>query len=154
MLKDTLAYDPTVGKFTWKTRAALCVRPGYTAGCLNEQGYIQIRFKKKIYKVHRLVWLFEHGNWPKNNLDHLNGIRSDNRIQNLRECTAKTNCQNYERYRSGNLVGASYHKHVKRWVSRWAFDGKMFYLGYYDTEKEASDAYWQFDKEWNSGFVW
>ena len=66
---------------------------GSVAGCMNNWGYLQVCTKGKTYKAHRLVWLIEKGVWPEE-LDHINGVRTDNRIENLREVSRKENLRN------------------------------------------------------------
>ena len=84
-LKEVLAYDPYSGKFTWKVSLNTKIRAGSAAGCLSPEGYIRITIGGKKYKAHRLAWFYVYGYFPENQVVHLNGARSDNRISNLRE---------------------------------------------------------------------
>ena len=83
-LKELLDYNPETGLFTWNVYNN--IKNKTTAGTFND-GYIQIKIKQKIYQAHRLAWLYVYGEWPKGQIDHINGIRDDNRIENLRDVT-------------------------------------------------------------------
>lgn len=91
---ELLRYDPLTGHLWWKIRASgrKMYRP---AGCLCAfSGYTLIRIDKVLYRAHRLVWLIIYGVFPEKDLDHANGLRSDNRLENLRECNLEQNSQN------------------------------------------------------------
>ncbi|HDS1550738.1 TPA: HNH endonuclease [Stenotrophomonas maltophilia] len=90
---------------------------------------------------HRIVWLLTHGTWPKDQIDHINGVRTDNRPENLRQASALDNQQNLKT-RVDNTSG---YPGVRRSLSRWsaliAHGGKRHYLGNYDTPEQAYAAY-------------
>ena len=93
-LRELLHYDPDTGIFTRKVRTANRVQVGDAAGCQNGHGYLLIMVQSRLYRAHRLAWLHTHGVWPEDQLDHVNRIRTDNRIDNLRAVTNKQNGQN------------------------------------------------------------
>jgi hypothetical protein len=103
VLKAHLLYDPLTGIFTRKISLCNRVSIGDTAGNKNMQGYIAIRILGKLYKAHRLAWLYSYGEIP-DDIDHINGIKFDNRISNLRNCTRKQNSEN-QKLRSTNGSG-------------------------------------------------
>ena len=88
--------DPpkTHGWFRWKISRGNKTKIGDVVGCLGSDGYWSIQIDGKRYNEHRLVWLYQRGKWPKNQLDHINRDRSDNRLINLREATNQQNCCN------------------------------------------------------------
>jgi hypothetical protein len=89
-LQELLEYDRVTGKFKWiKARTGVTV--GSEAGTVRKDGYRQITVNRVIYFAHRLAWLYTYGVWPKDQLDHINADRDDNRIENLQECTHKEN---------------------------------------------------------------
>ena len=131
-LKELLHYSPDSGIFTWKLSTARCIKPGDIAGC-KSLGYIRIRIDGKIYQAHRLAWLYHYGEWPKYGLDHINRIKDDNRIENLRDVDQYENMRN-----TGNpsdntsgIKGISWHKKANKWMARIAVNGKDKHLGLY-----------------------
>ncbi len=131
------------GSLFWKKQPANNVKKGDEAGSLNKYGYKQVRFKKKLFYCHRIIWFLFNGKNPIGQIDHINGIRSDNRIENLRVISNRENCQNKTRHREGKLVGAHFKKNnkTKKWSSSIRINGKLFHIGNFDTEEEANKAY-------------
>ena len=98
--------------------------------------------KGKRCKEHRLIWLYHHGVWPKDQIDHINGVKDDNRIENLRECTHQQNQFNRKSYgKTSPYKGVHWCKRDKRWVAQYKYKSKQYYVGYYETEEEAAEAY-------------
>lgn len=142
ILKELLDYFPLTGIFTRKVAIPYSkVKVGDTAGGTNGEGYTHIGIDGKKYKAHRLAWLYHYGEWPKGQIDHLNGVRTDNRICNLRDVTNRQNSNNKKRHREGHLVGTFFDKRRGTWQARIYVKGKCKYLGTFNTQQEASDAY-------------
>ena len=142
-LKELLHYNPDTGIFNWLVRPTNSVKIGGIAGTLNNQGYIRTRIKGRDYQAHRLAWLYMHKTLPINEIDHINGIRDDNRLINLREAT-KTQCLRNQKIRSDNtsgLKGVSWDKDKEKWVARIQVSGKPKYLGPFTDKHEAHAAY-------------
>jgi hypothetical protein len=110
------------------------------AGWINNDGYRMVKVRGKTMQAHRVVFAMTHGYWPRP-LDHINGIRNDNRPENLREVTYRENGQNRASHRAGRLVGATYNKSERKWISQVRVNGKYKHLGRHQTEKEAHLAY-------------
>ena len=141
-LKQLLNYDPETGKFTWRVSVST-VRTGNTAGTTDPKGYVRIAIDRKVYAAHRLAWLYAHGSWPANEIDHINRQRSDNRICNLREADRSLNCHN-SNIRKDNISGhrgVGWHKHQKKWRARISLSGQMKELGYFKDKESAIAAY-------------
>lgn len=102
-LKELLRYDPDTGNFTWLVRVGGIVTVGNRAGTA-QKGYIRIGLASKGYQAHRLAYLYMTGAWPNAQIDHVNGVRSDNRWQNLREATHSENQCNVSA-QANNAVG-------------------------------------------------
>lgn len=129
-LKSILKYDKDTGVFTWLIRPTISVPVGSIAGYLDKSvGYIKIGFNRKNYLAHRLAWLYCYGEWPENQIDHINHNRIDNRICNLRDVDDfgnRTNTSIYSKNKSG-VHGVTWR--ANRWESKISFKGVTYYLG-------------------------
>jgi hypothetical protein len=143
ILKYHLHYCPETGIFTWLVPAAHRMKPGDIAGWTHKRGYRDIRVLGKIYKVHRLAWLYIYGVWPTKGIDHINGITGDNRIQNLREANNAQNLHN-SKLRKDNTSGyhgVSWSKSHNKWIAKISYRGKERYIGSYSNAEEAAEHY-------------
>lgn len=141
-LKDVLHYDPETGQFTWIKRTAKCVHVGDVAGNVNKFGYCTIGIKAKIYKAHRLAWLYMTGEWPKGLIDHINGDKSDNRFANLRVVDESGNSQNIRKPNIRNKSGyMGVIKYYNQWRANITINNKTQWLGDFATPEEAHAAY-------------
>jgi len=115
---------------------------GDRAGTQNGNGYWHITIKDKIYKAHHLVYLYHNQKLPKM-IDHINHIKNDNRIENLREVTDSENGHNRgtPKNNSSGYKGVSWAKANKKWKSQIRIDNKYIFLGYYSTPELAYEAY-------------
>ena len=139
-LKEHFEYRD--GHLWWVKPRSNRVKIGQQFGrCTN--GYRQGKLKGKNCYEHRLIWLYYHGIWPKDQIDHINGIKNDNRIENLRECTVQQNQFNIKSVSgsSSKYKGVSWNKQRKKWVAGHKYKGKRYDLGRYETEEEAAEAY-------------
>lgn len=142
-LKCLVSYNSETGIFTWKTRPSNRVRVGDIAGTLDSNGYIYIKLDGKRYFAHRLSWLYMYGQWPVADIDHKNGIRNDNRIENLRLATKNENQQNRKlnKNNTSGYMGVYYDQTKNKWVSKINVKSIRKHLGYYDTSEEAYSRY-------------
>lgn len=141
-LRELLNYDPETGEFERRMSVSNRAQAGAKAGCRDRGGYLLVRLDKRLFKAHRLAWLYVHGEWPKGDIDHINGVTSDNRISNLRDVTRRVNLQN-KRVGAGRsgLIGAHWFEHGQCWQSSIRADGKNIALGLFNTAEEAHAAY-------------
>lgn len=142
-LRELLSYDPETGVFCWKTRFSRSDLLGKIAGTETARGYWIISIDGDRYLAHRLVWLYVYGVWPVDQLDHTNGIKTDNRVVNLRESTQAENMQN-KRSKKGDgklNLGAHYVKERGKWVAAITVNRVQKYLGIFKTQEEAHAAY-------------
>lgn len=99
--------------------------------------------KKKTFQLHHVIWFFEHGEWPTQGIDHINGNKTDNRHTNLRQCTTRENIQFYHTSRktSSKYMGVSFYAPQSKWSVVVGNKGKTQYIGRYACEKDAARAY-------------
>lgn len=141
-LKSILRYDPDTGHFTWiKSRRSYLV--GKTAGTIRSDGYVQISIFSNLHLAHRLAWLYIYGEFPENDTDHINHIRNDNSLVNLRSCTRAENNRNSTKRcnNTSGFKGVHWSKCANKWKAEVGHGGKVIYLGIFDCRKEAALAY-------------
>lgn len=141
-IKNYLSYDPLTGIFTrlkiHSNKGSHTRLIGKPTGNKSSNGYIQICVKRKNYPAHRLAWFFVHGVYPDTYLDHINGIKDDNRIENLRLSDPSSNMKN-RRKNNNNSSGANgvYSTESGKWRARIKINGELQNLGTFDTFEEA-----------------
>ena len=131
----------TDGKLLWNIETAK-TKKGTVAGS-NSHGYIEIKYKQKRYLAHRLIWCYAHGKWPSGMIDHIDGNKSNNRIENLRDVSNAVNQQNHQSIRSDNKTGVRgvvYRQSTNRYLVQIRMFGKNKYIGSYKTIEEATAA--------------
>jgi len=120
--RELLHYDMETGVITWRVRSNSRVTAGDVAGYIRSNGYIAIQIDGRLYFAHRLAWFFVMGEWPKNQIDHIDGKKTNNRFANLREATNAENGQNQRKAQSDNkssgLLGVSWHNPSGNWRAR------------------------------------
>ena len=141
-LKELLHYDPETGIFTRLISFSDKAKVGNIMRTKTSHGYIAIRIRRKIYKAHRLAWLYMAGVWPKHHIDHLNHIRDDNRLINLREATYQDNAKNraLNKNNKSGVCGVSWYKTKGKWVAQISDKEKKINLGYFIDKFEAACA--------------
>lgn len=141
-LKEVLIYDKKTGIFRWKVRKSKNIKIGDIAGHIRKDKYIYIRIKPKLYKAHRLAWLYVFGKFPKYEIDHINQIRNDNKIKNLRIVTRKENCKNraIHKNNTSGISGVSWCNKEKKWRANIMGKGIYKSLGYFTNKKNAKRA--------------
>lgn len=142
-LRECFILDRGTGVLTWRKRPAhhfetrrahsLSVSgfAGKVAGRVGNHGYVAVTISGRTYLAHRVVFALIHGRWPVDQIDHINGIRTDNRPRNLREVSNAENARNGRR-RSRNTsghVGVSWDAVNSKWKAEICRDGKRIALG-------------------------
>lgn len=146
LLPKLLDYNEKTGVFTWlkkRGNKGNAIPGGIAGSGRRTGGYWAITIAGRIYMAHRLAWLYVHGQWPMRSIDHINGVRTDNRIENLRECTAAENQQNraiHPKNTSG-VAGVSWSKNAKKWTAFIRAGGKQKNIGLFATKEQAGEAY-------------
>lgn len=141
-LKEILSYDKNTGVFTWIARVANSVKIGDIAGTHDSKGYIQISIKSTLYLAHRLSWLYVNGSFPLENIDHINGIRDDNRLVNLRSVNQLENSKNTKiRFdNKSGVIGVHLHKTTGKYLAYASHNKKMIHLGSFSNIEDAISA--------------
>lgn len=136
--KEKLSYDPETGEFTRIRLNGKNIKTGKK----QHDGYIYVSVDATFYCAHRVAFLLMTGRWPHPFVDHINGIRDDNRWSNLRESSRAMNAQNILRPSRRNSSGFLGVSHMKgRWRATLSIAGKQVWLGLYDTPEQAHQAY-------------
>lgn len=132
-LRELLQYAPETGEFMWRVSHPRA-KAGAIAGATDHYGYVVIRLDGHLYKAHRLAWLYVHGVWPPKNIDHINRVKNDNRMENLRLADQSINMHNVGvrvNSKSG-VAGVTWRADRKKWNARIKVGYKNFNLGLFD----------------------
>lgn len=141
-LRNILNYDPSTGRFSWRVKTSRKVVVGKEAGSTKPSGYVSIRINGQGHYAHRIAWCYVYGVWPTDEIDHINGVRDDNRIANLRQATRKQNMENRVRpLGASGYRGVVWLKANQKWRASIVHNKKNIYLGLFDTAEEASAMY-------------
>lgn len=141
-VREVLDYDPETGIFVWikKPHYKANVRVGMIAGCLDRAGYVLIRIDGQSVRGHRLAWLYVYGYFPIE-VDHRNGVRSDNKLLNLREATRGQNCANRGRPPCNTTGFKGVTRRGQQFVASIKKDRRRYHLGTFTTGEQAHVAY-------------
>lgn len=165
-LNKLFEYDKSTGILYWKYRdiseflnkrtylswnARFSGKEAFTS--VNSDGYKNGSIYRKNYKAHRVIWCMVYGDWPKE-IDHINGIKSDNRIENLRNVDHSINMKNLNKTiaNTSGVTGVGWHKATNKWAAYIRSNGKHKHIGLFNCIKEAEKARIKFEKE--IGFHW
>ena len=148
-LKSYLHYNPETGIFTWLHTRSNRALKGNSAGTISHRGYIHISINGKAYQAHRLAWLYVYGEFPKNDIDHINMVKDDNRIANLRNVSRAENSRNRKisTKNSSGFPGVSFSKIKNRFIAKISIENKLKYLGSAKSAEEAFEYYRKFHNE-------
>lgn len=146
--RELYAYDPETGLIRWRVdrkvgRGRIGAHAGDIAGHINDSGYRNIVINNKHVRAHRVAWAISYGEHPPLGLDHINGIRDDNRLCNLRQATISQNGANLKKpaTNTSGLKGACWSKAAQKWQAQIRVRGQSIYLGLFATADEAHQAY-------------
>jgi hypothetical protein len=138
-----LSYCPETGVFRWRVNRGPMAIAGNVAGSPNTKGYWDIGLGGRLYKAHRLAWLYVFGEWPPHQVDHRDGNRRNNAIANLRLATNQQNQANRgpQRNNTSGHKGVSWHRRERKWVAQMKVNGRKVNLGQYADFERACEAY-------------
>lgn len=141
-LRELLDYNPDTGAFTWRIAPSFRVKVGGMAGVLRPDNRMEIKADKRHYYAHRLAWFYMFGEWPKHEIDHIDGNPSNNQIVNLRDVPMIVNRQNKRQAHRNNKVGMlGVKKHGERFSATIKVNGQATHIGYFSTPELAHAAY-------------
>ena len=155
-LKTLFSYDEETGVFTRKKATCNRVKIGDHFGSFNDQGYLTGRVDSKTYRIHHLAWMYTYGVLPKE-IDHINGVRDDNRIANLRSVEHSENMKNIKKPKTNTsgYMGVCWHPQSSKWRVRFRSKGKYIHGGMFvnilDAVKKRDAMYKQYGFHNNHG---
>jgi hypothetical protein len=137
-LKEILHYDPETGVFTRIKRTSNSVNIGDIVSC-KADGYVCVCAKGKQYRAHILAWFYMTGEWPKDQIDHIDHVRDNNIFNNLREATHQENGKNQSMYsnNTSGVTGVTWFKRDDKWQAQIKANSKNTYLGCFIDKFEA-----------------
>jgi hypothetical protein len=137
-------YDPATGALRWAESRGGTARAGTIAGAVSRYGYRRVGVDGEKYMAHRIAWLMTYGTPPEGDIDHINGLRDDNRIANLREVPRLLNSQNRRAANTSSktgVLGVTRTRNGERFKAQIADRGSITFLGCFDTADQAHAAY-------------
>lgn len=156
-LLECVNYNPDTGLFTCKQRWYKSkYYPGDILGVKSPNGYIQICIDGIPYLAHRLAWLYQYGEIPEQDIDHKDGNRSNNKINNLRKATRTQNLQNQplKPSNTSGFKGVNFNKQKKKYEARIRVNGKRIRLGFFESAEDAGKAYADAAKIYHKEFAY
>jgi hypothetical protein len=156
-LETLVGYDELTGVLTWKidrSNGRMKCKGKQTGSYHKVTGYRYVSIDNKRYLEHRLIWLLKTGSFPKNQIDHINGIRSDNSWVNLRDVDNATNTQNQKKPKKNNTTGfMGIVRNGKGFSARILANGIGKYLGTFKTAEEAHEVYMKAKIQLHQGYI-
>ena len=143
-LRQRLSYDTETGGLMWLENLNFSKRwnsryPGTDAGTINPRGYFRVSINDHVYQAHRIIWAIHYEEWACNEIDHIDGNKLNNKIDNLRCVSRVENSRNVSipKHNTSGVMGVSWHKQRKKWTVRIKRDGVYHYLGLFVNFNEA-----------------
>lgn len=159
-MRKVISYDHETGVLTWKVNISNSMPAGSTAGSLTAKGYINIIFQGMSYKAHRTAWVLFNSKQIRQGyeIDHVNGIKSDNRIANLRQVSHRTNLENLQHAVAGSETGVlgvtrCMSSKLNPYKTQIRANGKIKYLGVFPTKEDAHAAYLEAKRKFHAGYI-
>lgn len=152
-LREEVHYNSETGIFKWR-KGKRGRKANGIAGSLEPNGYVRICIDYKKYPAHRLAWLYVHGYMPENEIDHINRVRNDNRICNLREVSRLCNIRNcsVSKDNTSGITGVNYVENwgpKGKWRATIAINKNRIVLGAFDEKVDAAKVRWEAEKHYN-----
>jgi len=139
-LDKMFAYDPQTGIVTRRIARGNRAK-GSIVGSVSTHGHLNVSIDGGMTGVHRVAWALYYGHWPDRDIDHKNGVPSDNRICNLRLATVSENLANSKMYASNTSGFRGVRVQGRQIIARVRVRGKLLYLGQFNSKEAAHEAY-------------
>lgn len=156
-LRKILEYNPATGKLFWRERSVEFFNDGKQSAQHNcaawngrfankeaftadhNEGYRQGRIFSRVYLAHRVIWAMVYGEWPEEQIDHINGVRDDNRIENLRAVTNQENGKNKKlsKNNTSGVIGVYWYKPTRKWRAEIKINNRRVHLGLFTKKDDA-----------------
>ncbi len=143
-LRQRLRYEPETGRLIWRESSEMrqCWNTRYVdtqAGRVNNRGYVGVKLDGCEYQAHRIIWTIVYGDWPKSEIDHINGNRLDNRIDNLRDVDRVENGRNLAKRKdnTSGVTGVYWNRQCHKWEARIMVNNATKYLGLFSNIEDA-----------------
>ena len=152
-LRDLLTYDPLTGVLVWRVSRSKAFA-GAQAGARTSHGYMAIGIDGEKFRAHRVAWAMSHGDWPLHTIDHIDGDRLNNKLENLRCVSQAVNMQNRRKPTKSNtsgFLGVYWSERLGGWVASVSVGDKRKRAGPYRTPERASEAYVQRKRQHHEG---
>ena len=157
-IHENLSYNCKTGVVSWIYQNNK-IKPGTEAGRIDKRGYRTIEFRNnrkydRAISCHHIAWYLYYGSWPKQQIDHKNGIRNDNRINNLRLCDRLGNAKNHAIYKScsSGITGVLYRKDLDKYQAGISVNKKKIHLGTFLNIEDAKEARYKAEKKYFGEF--
>lgn len=132
-LRKRFDYNPITGEIIYRYRTGPLAKEGQVAGTVTKNGYLSIQVLKKRIYVHRLIWIYMTGDIPNEDVDHIDGVRTNNQWSNLRLASRQQNMFNKPGKSSSGIKGVYFVPKTSRWVAELRIDRKRVYQEYFAT---------------------
>jgi hypothetical protein len=158
-LRALIGYDSEAGRLYWAAKPNRNILVGQQIGRPNSWGHWAFRFMGKTLMVHRVAWFISHGEWPRHQIDHIDGDKGNNRIGNLRDVPQTLNMQNLTKAHRSNKSGfigvhrVKNQRLTKPWKASIKANGRNISIGHFDSPEEAHAAYLQVKMKLHPGYV-
>jgi hypothetical protein len=138
LVREYFDYDPETGRLALRKhmpyqRVAVGTEPGH----IDNNGYRRVKLFGKRVQAHILIWMHQYGARPVKLIDHINRIKTDNRLSNLRDVSASMNAANRTPNNKADFLGVYYYSKTDSWSARISVNHQEIYLGWWKTKEEA-----------------
>ena len=153
-VRELFDYNPETGVVVRRLTTSPRAMSGMVVGCLDHRGYLLVNIDRRLYKLHRVVWLWMTGSWPEGDIDHCDRDSSNNRWGNLRDSTKSQNLSNRTKQsnNTSGFKGVYWNAQKCKWHAKIALNRKDIHLGFFDAIEDAHVAYCVAAKKYHGEF--